>query len=605
MRLAIDRCEASNDKRSQSVSPVKSILLLVMSGVVLPGCGGRIETGTDQTRREVPSPLPGPTDRIAAPIKFHRESIPDASAIVAARGLSFHDVASERGLVCEWPQQSRPLTSLQAFGVGCAAFDGDNDGWQDVLLVCKPHPKLYQNVGGGRFEDVTRKSGLQAVAADWRGCAVADYDGDGLLDILLTGYHCLALYKNIKGLRFELATDEAGLDPSNYGQWGSSAGFIDLDGDHWLDLVVLNYVVFGPDSKQYCEHHGVRSGCNPRTTYPPERGRIWRNSGAGRFQPVPQAQGMDTTHGMALVLAFTDLDDDGRIDFYIGNDGLPAELMHNLGNMRFENFAMLAGVEQVENGVVAAMGADWADFDRDGLLDLVVTNWQSQGSVLFRGLGGKLFVDQSQRTGVTRSTRNRMGFGAKWVDFENDGWPDLFFVNGHVYDNSSEVEGPEATFRQSISLLSNQQGKKFVDVVTALDDDVKRTIVGRGSATADFDNDGQVDLLSVDLEGPVMLLHNRTETTNHWLKINLRGVPPNVFAYGARVTGKAGNRVWRSEVTPASSYLSSSDPRIHWGLGDVTTLDSITIRWPSGVEQTIPHTAADQILHVEESPAPR
>src|SRR5262249_44645880 len=155
-------------------------------------------------------------------------------------------------------------------------------------------------------------------------------------------------------------------------------------------------------------------------TYPPEKGRIWRNAGSGHFQPVPQNQGMDATHGMGLVLAFADLDEDGRIDFYIGNDGLPADLMHNLGDMRFENVAATAGVALSDNiNAVAAMGADWGDFDGDGVLDLVVTNWQGEGSVLFRGLGGLLFVDQSQRTGVTRSTENRMGFGAKWSDFEN------------------------------------------------------------------------------------------------------------------------------------------------------------------------------------------
>src|SRR5262249_5736488 len=158
---------------------------------------------------------------------------------------------------CAWPEHSRPLTALQAFGTGCAAFDGDNDGWQDVLLVGHPHPRLFQNIRGDKFEDMTKSSGLAEVEGDWKGCAVADYDGDGLLDILLTGYHRLALYRNIGDLRFELATAAAGLDPLNQGQWGSSAGFIDLDGDQWLDLVILDYVVFGPDSKQYCEHHGV------------------------------------------------------------------------------------------------------------------------------------------------------------------------------------------------------------------------------------------------------------------------------------------------------------------------------------------------------------
>lgn len=584
------------------MSIVRSIVRLAVAGVALAGCGDNAENVSDEPPREDRAPAQAATVRLpAGTARNHGRAKSTALRIGETRTISFSDVSRERGLQHEWPEQPRPVTALQAFGAGCAAFDGDNDGWQDVLLVCDPHPKLFRNLGGGRFEEVTRPSGLAAAEGDWMGCAVADYNGDGRLDVLLTGYRRLALFKNVGDLRFELATQDAGLDPLNDGLWGSSAGFVDLDGDQWLDLVTLNYVVFGPDSQQYCEHHGVISGCNPRLTYPPERGRIWRNSGSGRFLPVPQSQGMEATHGMGLVLAFIDLDEDGRIDFYIGNDGLPADLMHNVGDMRFENIASLAGVEQVESGAIAAMAADWADFDRDGMSDLIVTNWQGQGSVLFRGLGNKLFVDQSQRAGITRSTKNRMGFGAKWIDFENDGWPDLFQVNGHVYDNSADVEGPGAAFRQPISLLSSEQGRRFDDLVTTLEEDVQRTLVGRGSATVDFDNDGRMDLLAVDFEGPVMLLQNRTATTNHWLTLELRGAAPNAFAYGARVTGKFGDRIWRSDVSPVSSYLSSSDPRIHWGLGDVKALDSITIRWPSGFEQTLTDVAVDRILQIMEA----
>ncbi len=523
------------------------------------------------------------------------------AAIVNERRISFVDVAEERGLNYEWPRQPRPMTALHAFGAGCAAFDGDNDGWQDVLLACDPYPKLFQNTDGASFKDMTQVSGLTAVEGDWVGCATGDYNGDGLLDVLLTGYHRLALYKNVGGLRFELATEESGLDPLNSGHWGSGAGFMDLDGDGWLDLVTLNYVVFGPESKQYCEHRsGVISGCNPRVTYPPERGEIWRNTGSGRFEPVPQSNGMDTTHGMGLVLAFIDLDDDGLIDFYIGNDGTPAELMHNLGNMHFENIAKWAGVAEADRGAAAAMGADWADYDADGIQDLVITDWEGKGSALFQGMGSMVFLNRSQTTGLTHNTLNRMGFGTKWIDFENDGWPDIFSVNGHVYDNSAEINGPDSPFRQSMSLLSNQKGRQFVDIVSELGKDVRREIIGRGSATADFDNDGRMDLLTFDFEGPVMLLMNRTEANHHWLTLDLRAAAHNVFAYGAHVTGNAGERVWTSVVSPASSYLSSSDMRVHWGLGDCRSIDSITIRWPSGAKQKLTNIAADQILRVEE-----
>ena len=419
---------------------------------VFVGCGDQ-ERGTSENRTAVPSlkTPPGPPVFPAMKVTTDRSAVAET---IVPKNLSFVDVAEERGLRYRWPEQPRPMTALVAFGAGCAAFDGDNDGWQDVLLVGDPSPALFRNVGGGRFEEVTLESGLKGVTGHWTGCAIGDYDGDGLLDVLLTGYHQLALFKNVGGLRFELVTETAKLDPSNHGYWGASAGFMDLDGDSWLDLVILNYVIYGPDSQKYCEYSpGVRSGCAPRT-YPPERGQVWRNTGAGAFELIPSEQGMQQTHGVGLVLAFTDLDEDGRMDFYIGNDGVAADLLHNQGQMKFENIASVAGVATSDSGgAVSAMGADWADFNRDGRLDLAVTNWQGDSFVLFQGLGHQLFMDCAKPTNLARATKNRMGFGAKWVDFENDGWPDLFFVNGHVYDNSAEIHGPSVPFRQENMIL--------------------------------------------------------------------------------------------------------------------------------------------------------
>jgi len=527
-----------------------------------------------------------------------------ATDIAAPQHIVFADVARERSLSYAWPEQPRPITALDAFGAGCAAFDGDNDGWQDVLLVGSPAPALFQNTGSGRFADVTLESGLTGVSGHWTGCAVGDCDGDGLLDVLLTGYHQLALFKNLGGLHFQDVTSLWGLDPSNQGFWGASAGFMDLDGDQWLDLVIVNYVIFGPDSQKYCEYApGVRSGCGPRT-YPPERGQIWCNDGTGRFQLVSPEQGMQQTHGVGLVLAFTDLDGDGRMDLYVGNDGVNADLLHNRGDLRFENIALVAGVATSDNGgAVSAMGADWADFDRDGLMDLTVTNWHGASFVLFKGVGSQCFMDSSKLTDLARITKERMGFGAKWMDFDNDGWQDISFVNGHVYDNSAEIHGPEVPFRQPLSLCWNHRGRKFIDITSRLGTDIRRPLAGRGSATADFDNDGRIDLLAVDFEGPIMLLENRTQSDHHWLTLDLRGRAPNVFAYGAHVAAKKGELVWLGEVSPASSYLSSSDPRIHWGLGECKTLDTVTIRWPSGSLKTLHDVVTNQVLRViEEEP---
>lgn len=519
------------------------------------------------------------------------------------RGVSFVDVAGDRGLTYAWPQQPRPWRVMEAFGCGCAAFDGDNDGWQDVLLVGAPHAALYRNCGKGQFENVTIDSCLSDIEGNWKGCAIGDYDGDGWLDILLTGYHCLALCRNLGGFKFAQVTEDAGLNVRNHGHWASSGGFMDLDGDGWLDLVIVNFIEFGRHSRQYCHNKsGVRMGCLPRS-YPPERGEIWRNTRRGAFENVSGSAGMDQTHGVGLVLAFADVDDNGRMDIYIGNDGVPADFLQNRGNMRFENSAGACGLAVNSFAEpLASMGADWGDYNRDGQLDLVVTDFQNKSFPVFQNMGNCNFRDVAHSRGIAAGTRDRLGFGAKWTDFENDGWPDIFFVNGHVHDDPAVINGNNREFRQRVQLFRNESGRKFVDLVPAHGADVGRKIVGRGSATADFDNDGRMDLLAVDYEGLVMLLQNQTRSDNHWLKLDLHAAAPNSFAYGARVVGKSGDQIWLADVSPASSYLSSSDPRIHWGLGRITRLDTLRIRWPSGREQTLREVAADQILRVDEKP---
>lgn len=517
-------------------------------------------------------------------------------------GIAFADVTRQRGIEFTWPKQPRPMRSPEAFGCGCALLDYDNDGWLDVLLAADPHAVLYRNIKGERFEDVSAEVGLSRIEGnDWIACAVGDYDGDGWLDILLTGFHRLALLRNAAGQKLEDVTGQVELDPFNHGHWGASAGWMDLDRDGDLDLVILNYVVFGPESKQYCElHPGVFSGCPPRE-YEPEFGEVWRNNGERGFELIDaETSGMNTTSGVALVLAFTDFDDDKLMDFYVGNDGTKAEMMHNLGDMKFENVGELSGLSVGRDyKPMAAMGADWADFNRDGLLDMTVTDFQKNCFALYRNEGNGFFLEVGNLTGISLSTCNRLGFGAKWIDMDNDRWPDICFANGHVYDNVGDMEAG-VEFRQPIMLFRNLKGERFVDLVPVLGGDLARPLVGRGSATGDLNNDGRADLLVVDYEGPPMLLENRSQTPHHWLSLDLRAAAPNVFAYGARATAHAGGEVWVREISPASSYLSSSDPRIHWGLGPFEQLEKLVIRWPSGDEQTFENVAADQFLRITE-----
>jgi hypothetical protein len=268
--------------------------------------------------------------------------------------------------------------------------------------------------------------------------------------------------------------------------------------------------------------------------------------------------------------------------------------------MNFENLGVSSGLAfGRELSAMAAMGADWGDFNRDGRLDLAVSNFEMFSFAVYRNQGSLSFTDVAAPIGVERATLTRLGFGTNWMDFDNDGWLDLVFVNGHVYDNAGEID-PRSSYRQPVLLMHNENGKKFTDLVPVLSPDVGRPLVGRGSATLDFDNDGRLDLVAVDYEGPVYLIQNRSPIANHWLKLNFRGASPNRFAYGARAVGRAGELVWINEVSPASSYLSSKDPRIHWGLGRYDKLDTLTIRWPSGREQVLRDVAADQILTVVE-----
>jgi len=309
---------------------------------------------------------------------------------------------------------------------------------------------------------------------------------------------------------------------------------------------------------------------------------------------------MKNTHGKALVLAFADVNNDGRMDFYIGNDGTPAELMGNLGGMRFLNAGEGSGLAYGALAhPVAAMGADWADYDRDGRLDLAVTGFSDESYSLFHAVGRGVFQLTSDAVGISGPTYKPLGFGTNWLDMDNDGWPDLLFVNGHVYDNVHSID-PLSTFRQPPMLFHNLRGKQFIDLVPQMGGEVAAPIVGRGSAVGDFDNDGRIDFLMVDYEGAPCLFHNVSQTANHWITLDLRGTGANRFAYGAQVTARSGRELWVGQVSPACSYLSSSDPRVHFGLGQTAEIETLTVRWPDGRRQTFRHLQADRILRLTE-----
>ncbi len=520
-------------------------------------------------------------------------------------GIRFTNVATQAGLQFGWPvNPKRPLRNLDTFGCGCAFLDFDSDGWLDILLVGEPRCALFRNDRRGRFTDISAETGLNQHLATWKGCAVGDYDGDGYPDLLLTAFRGLRLLRNDGGKALADVTLRTGLPADNRNRWGSGAGFMDLDADRDLDLVTLNYVVFNEATPQFCQTApGVMSGCPPQT-YRPEYGVLWQNVG-GTYRDATRAAGFRKTHGKGLVVGFCDYDADGRIDFYVGNDGTPADLMRNLGGLRFENVGQETGTAFgiIPGQPIAAMGVDWADADRDGNLDFAVSAFENEAYCLYLNEGGGFFRNATDEVGLTGPTMRPLGFGTNFLDADNDGYPELFFANGHVYDNVAEFT-PGATFRQPMMLFRNERGtagaRRFTDLAPRLGGEWTRPLLGRGSARGDFDNDGRTDLLVVDYEGEPLLLRNESPARNHWLAIAAKGRGGNRLGYGLRATARCGGETWIGELSPSSSYLSTSEPRIHLGLGGTTRLDTVELRWPSGRRQRLRDVPVDRLLTVTE-----
>lgn len=521
-------------------------------------------------------------------------------------GVSFEEVALVSGIDFRWPQMQRPLDIYETVGYGCAFLDYDNDGWQDILLVGVSSPALFRNQRDGKFEDVSEELGLSKIKGRWNGCVVGDYDGDGFLDILLNGYHCLALLKNQSSASFQNVTQKAGLNPQNYNHMGSGGGFMDLDGNGTLDLVLLNYVQFGPQDKQHCEGvPGFLDACPPKE-YKPEFPELWKNLGQGRFSNVSKQAGFDKLHGKALALSFTDINDDKHLDLYIGNDGIPSDLMLNEGQLRFRNVGQSSNVAygMISGRAIAAMGSDWGDFDRDGRLDLIVAAFSDEAAELKRNLGEGIFESASESTELAGITMNPLEFGTKWLDFENDSWPDLVFACGHVFDHAEQLN-PLSPWRQPVLFVRNEAGqaknqRRFSNLNLLLDESLTKPVVGRGLATGDYDNDGRTDILVVDAEGKPLLFHNQTQTSNHWITFDVKGKGANRFAYGTKITARVSNEKWTGQVTPAASYLSSSDPRVHFGLGQNSQLDEVEITGLSGKKTVLRKVRTDQILVVHQ-----
>src|SRR5438067_503894 len=529
---------------------------------------------------------------------------------------NFVDFARTSGIKFEYQaSHTSKKYLLETMGAGVALFDYDNDGRLDLFLVNgaplnDPTPKgtipqktgpkywnrLYHQKADGTFEDVTERAGLQGQGYGM-GVAVGDYDNDGFEDLFVTAYGGNRLYHNNGNGTFTDVTEKAGV---RGGGWSTSAAWVDLDNDGRLDLVVLRYVEWG-FSDVWCGERkkGYRAYCQPEV-FPPISPLVYHNDRNGHFTEVSQKTGI-SKEGRGLGIALADYDRDGRVDLYVANDSMREFLYRNKGDGSFEEVGLVSEAAVDGDGhTYAGMGVDFADYDNDGLPDLVVTDLANQRYALYQNRGDASFSYTSLSSGMGRMTALHSGWGVRFFDYDNDGWKDLLVTQGHDLD-TIELTSPNLRYREPM-LLAHNTGKDFEDVSAFSGPGLQQSWVGRGMAIGDIDNDGRLDAVVTTNDGPIHMLMNKTVNQNHWLALELLGHTSNRDAIGAEVKLVTRSGSQCATVTTASSYLSSSDKRVHFGLGPATEAQNIEIKWPSGIMQRMEHVRGDRIVKIDEPP---
>jgi hypothetical protein len=545
-----------------------------------------------------------------------------SAAQIHASSEQFVDVAAQLGI--QFKHQASPTMQkylLETMGSGVALFDCDGDGRLDIFFVngariddpmpkgalpVKDNPKywnrLYHQKADGTFEDITEKSGL-AGEGYGTGVAVGDYDNDGQEDLYVTGFPHNHLYHNKGNCTFEDVTEYAGVAASG---WSTSAAFVDVDNDGLLDLIVTRYLDWSFDNNPYCGEHvpGHRGYCSPDIFHGISP-ILYHNDGKGHFTDVSQKSGLDKLEGKGLGVALADFDHDGQMDIAIANDAVREFLLHNEGDGKLKDVAVEAGTAVNDDGrVYSGMGIDFADYDNDGNPDLIITNLSDQKYALYHNSGNGTFTYETGPSGVGLITRPYAGWGVKFIDYDNDGWKDLFIAQGHVMD-TIQLTFPHLRYLQPLLLLHNETGKKFADVSAQSGSIFQQKLAARGLAIGDINNDGAIDVVLTTNNGPALILQNKTKNQNHWLTLNLIGHKSNRDAIGAQVKlVDASGLPQYAAVTTAGSYLSASDRRVHFGLGSAKSAKSIEIRWPSGILQRLENVPADQMLSIDEQPSP-
>ena len=488
---------------------------------------------------------------------------------------------------------------LETTGTGVAAIDYDHDGWLDLFFVngstlegfpagTAPTNHLYRNRRDGTFEDVTAKAGL--AASGWgQGACVGDYDNDGYDDLFVSYFGHNRLYHNRADGTFEDVTRSAGL--TNAGtRWGTGCAFLDYDRDGRLDLFVANYIDLDlataptPESG-LCRYKGIKVACGP-PGLTGGRNALYHNRGNGAFEDVSERAGITRAKGTyGLGVSTLDFDNDGWTDLYVANDSNPSALYRNNRDGTFTDVGVTSGCAYSQDGKPqAGMGVAIGDYDRNGTMDVFKTNFAGDTSTLYANTGDGLCEDRTFASGIGVNTR-WLGWGTGWIDLDNDGWPDLFLTNGHVYPEVAQLK-TEAGYKQRKVVYLNLGNGRFSDISERLGEPVTTAKAGRGAAFVDFDNDGHVDVAISNVNDTPDLFRLQDRSGHHWVTLALVGTKSNRNAIGARVRSVAAGIAHWDEVRGGGSYLSQNDFRVHFGLGDAARIEHVDVRWPNGLEES-------------------
>jgi hypothetical protein len=530
--------------------------------------------------------------------------------------ITFEEIAGRAGVHFTTFSSSTPLRRRpETTPGGVALFDFDGDGYLDIYFVNgaelpslaklgpQHHNRLYRNNGNLTFTDVTEKSGLGGVGFGI-GAAVGDYDNDGLPDLFVTTVSGNQLYHNNGDGTFSDVTNKAGVQGGSYQgrkMWAIAAAWLDYDNDGLLDLFVSHYCRWDPDTEKACfanGRNGARIMCDPRTCDPLPN-ELYRNNGDGTFTDVSAQTGIAAHFGRGMGVAVADYDGDGYPDIFVANDNAANHLFHNIQGKRFEEVAIDAGVAMGEDGnVISGMGADFRDVHNTGLPDIWMTAIEKQTFPLYANQGQGNFAVKTAAARLASDTFEMSGWGNGIADFDNDGWKDLFVARSNVDEyvrlfSPRKFEEPNAVFR-------NLQNGRFQNVSATAGPDFQTPGGHRGVAFGDIDNDGRMDAVVTVLNGEAKIFHNTTQNGNHWISLKLVGVKSNRMGLGARVRITTDAGVQYNHATTSVGYASSSDARVHFGLGPSKVVNEIDIVWPSRIHQVLHNVAADQVLTVTE-----